>query len=528
MPVRGLRPYLLALLLPLSVLMLGLNFLHVRGPYWLGTNSDPAYVYLLNSLQILAGHSPTHLDHPGVTVHALGAIVIASQDVGTARSGPPIEEVLGDPERYLHAISRTLLVVYAVALFLAGVQVLTATGRLVLMWMVQATPFLSPSSFFELTDVKPEPLLYAVAALLMATLCGAFLIEPKHRTTPVVLLGVLTGIGVATKFTAASLVVIPLVCLRGARERATWAVTAAASFLFITVPAWTEWERSLSFVGRLVAGSGLYGQRLFAHELPYIDSLQRVLVEEIVFFATQALGLIVAVVVARDRKVREMAPLRQRALTLLWALLGTGAAQIALVLKHPYQPRYLLPALGLTGLTMALSAWLVCWNRTGHLDAAACAALAVFCASVAAIEAPRFLRRHAQVRDATACQSAAREAAEMASDCRRVSYYRGSSKPLALYQGDAWVNHAFAERLAGLYPHESFLAADRRLRDFKSLVEPSALSNGGCFVFQGSPGGPGRLYSRAPDAPRDSFPVGGTLTVRQSCPWEAVFEIRAR
>lgn len=524
MTFKRLRRFVVTLPLPLAVLWAGLDFLDARGPFWLGTNSDPSYVYLLNSLRLIEGHAPTHLDHPGVTVHTLGAVIIRGAHAVAARPLPLPDDVLREPEWYAHVIARTFLCFYAATLVLVGALILRATGRLALMWMVQAAPLLSPSCFFELTDVKPEPLLYMIAALLTATLCGALLRQPVRQGALVLLLGILTGAGVATKFTAVSLAAIPLICLVGFRERKVWAATALASFLVFTAPAWREWERAMSFVSQMTWGSGLYGQRLFAQELPYVDRLQRVVVEEIVFFTAQALGLMAALV-ARQRHRGESLPARRRALTMLWALLAAGTVQVALVLKHPYQPRYLLPALGLTGLTLAVSAWLVCWDNTGRRQVTACAIALAFCTGTVVIEAPRFWRRRAQVREATECQRKAREAAESAVDCSIVSYYRASSMPLALHQGDLWAGQAFTPRLAELYPRESFLTPERRIRNFKGMLEPDDLASRRCIVFQGSPGGPGRLYSHLPEARRDAFPIDGAFGVRCNCPWEAVFEI---
>ena len=39
-----------------------------RGPSYLWFNMDPSYAYLLNSLRVAEGHSPTHTDHPGTPV----------------------------------------------------------------------------------------------------------------------------------------------------------------------------------------------------------------------------------------------------------------------------------------------------------------------------------------------------------------------------------------------------------------------------------------------------------------------------
>src|SRR5436190_476129 len=60
-----------------------------RGPSYLWFNMDPSYAYLLNSLRVAEGHSPTHTDHPGTPVQVAGAGVILAVH-GIAPGGRPL------------------------------------------------------------------------------------------------------------------------------------------------------------------------------------------------------------------------------------------------------------------------------------------------------------------------------------------------------------------------------------------------------------------------------------------------------
>jgi hypothetical protein len=515
---------LLALPIPLVLLLASLDFLEARGPFWLGTNSDPAYTYLMGSLEIVEGRAPTHLDHPGLTVRLVAAAAMRCSHAIAARPLPLVDDVLRNPEWYIAIVVRLFLMLNTVVSIVLGVLVLKLTTRPSLVWLVQATPLLSPSSFFELTDLKPEPLLYAIAALVATAVCVSSMCDPKHRSALALLFGVLVGLGVASKFTAVSLAVIPAVVLHGRRERALYAGAAIAAFVACAVPLWSEWRHALSFLLQLTRGAGLYGQRLFAQDLSYTNRLARVLIEEIVFFVVLTTG-IAGAVLAQRRQIAQATsqPAQRRALRFLWALLAAASVQIVLVLRHPYQPRYLLPALGLTGLAMALTIWLVCWDDAGQADRRACAAALVLCAGVVFVQGPRFVRRRAQVAEAARSQSEARRLALTSSTSALVSYYRASSPALALQQGNGWARRAFADRLALDYPPEFFLDATGLLEDFRGSLPGATLEAQPCVVFQGSPGGPGRPFGSLSSEPNYGFPGAGPVELRLATPWEAVF-----
>ena len=77
--LRRLRCIGLLLIVPLIALIGIRDLTEKKGPLWLSPNLDPSYVYFLNSLLILHGQPPAHIDHPGTPVQLIGAAVLRSK-----------------------------------------------------------------------------------------------------------------------------------------------------------------------------------------------------------------------------------------------------------------------------------------------------------------------------------------------------------------------------------------------------------------------------------------------------------------
>jgi hypothetical protein len=490
--------------IPSLILVLLLWFLHHRGPFWLGTNSDPSYVYLLNALRLAEAASPAHLDHPGLTVHLFGAAMLRVAHALGARVLPLSEDVLVSPEWYLGVAVRALLVLFAAALVPLGHAVHRRTGRWGLAWIAQLGPLLSPSAAFELTDFKPEPVLYLLATLLAAAL--AYTPAAERRVRFAVLPGVLAGLAVVTKLTALPLLLAPLIVLDGRRARTACLASATLAATACALPALPNAGRAISFVTTLATGPGLYGVAAFAEERPYAAQWLRIVIEEAPFLTVL---LFAAAVVARVRPIPRI----------VLALLVAGVGQLALVATHPYQPRYLVPALGLGGLLLASSvaaADAVDWGPARLLPLG----LAAVLVSLTGNQVLRLGRRTTELVSASVCQQQARATAA-SSGCRIASYYRASSPARALYQADVFALRRYRAALLLLWPDEVFLAETGRAETFAGPVDAASLARDRCLAVQGAPGGPLHPFASAPSS-FESVPVLAGTRPLFACAWERV------
>lgn len=94
---------------------------------------------VLNSLRLAGLQSPKHVDHPGTTVHLVGAVLLRLVHIAL-RTGEGLEDdVLAHPEFYLQMMSGSCVCIYAVLLYLCGALALDVLRSLPLAWLVEAT-----------------------------------------------------------------------------------------------------------------------------------------------------------------------------------------------------------------------------------------------------------------------------------------------------------------------------------------------------------------------------------------------------
>ncbi len=63
-------------IIPILLFFLSYSLTIIKGPFYLGSNSDPDYTHLFRSILMLHSIPPTYIDHPGTTVQLMGAVII--------------------------------------------------------------------------------------------------------------------------------------------------------------------------------------------------------------------------------------------------------------------------------------------------------------------------------------------------------------------------------------------------------------------------------------------------------------------
>ena len=111
--------FILLVVLPAIYLVAASNFVGARGPFWQAACYDPSYLYLLNSLLLLEGKTPAHIDHPGTPVQIIGAGLLAAKNALFDKRKDLARAVIKKPEKYLEFLSSSLRWLFAISLLLA-------------------------------------------------------------------------------------------------------------------------------------------------------------------------------------------------------------------------------------------------------------------------------------------------------------------------------------------------------------------------------------------------------------------------
>lgn len=413
---------------PLFVVCAGVILKATRGAAWLGWNADPEYLYLFNSLVILRGRAPWHIDHPGTPLQMLGAAVIrilfASTGHGTIEA-----DVVNRPEAYVSAIHLTSLVVAALLIFGAGVAVWRRAG-LVPALILQWAPWLSVPMIGELARLRPEPLLVAASMCL-----GAIFIRQMDGRTPsgrfARAAGAWTGACLALKLTALPLLAGPPLVARDWKSRRVFATTTVVAFLIGISAALRKLPSMLHWAWRLVTHSGNYGSGSTTVVDPgrFLPALATLVAGEPLVTAIVAISLVTWVLWLRGSPETDVESRR-----ILGAVCCVEVFQFLTTAKHP-APHYLAPAIALVGVNGA-----GIWRYATHAGRVVTirAALATSVAVALIVQVP-LVGAYAHELDALRVQqeTIARTAESTAQrdQCVVIAHYRASSEAFALAFG---------------------------------------------------------------------------------------------
>jgi hypothetical protein len=477
------RPLQVALLAatPLALLATWVALLRVKGPFWLGTRSDPDYVYLLNGLNLSYGHLPGHVDHPGTPLQLLVAVVLRVTHLLTG-SGSLADDVIRRPEHYLLVTNCLLLGLLAGALAVAGLAALQATGSLLAGLAAELLPGLASVVVVHATCVKPEPVLAAIAALVAAQTLRTLVPDRRPgRISEATAFGVLVGLAVATKVSAAPLAVLPPLLLEGRAARLRFAGVAAGTAALATLPAWPAMGIFRKFILGIATHSGQYGSGRPSLLDPgeYLRGLRLLIAEGSggPTVAAMVAGCLVALALAwRARRDGSAATARARS-----ALLATVSMQVIsflLVARHAAS-HYLVPAVVLSGLTVALAI-----HGVGLLAAQRPVLRQVCAAGLACLLGLACLRQVRELGVARAGLVAERDAqlavvdalAERFPGARVLHFYRSSAPAFALHFGDMYAGARWSGQIQALHPrHLYYNVWNRRLEVFRpDPARPSA------------------------------------------------------
>jgi hypothetical protein len=369
--------YLSLLIIPFMMGQTTLSLNKAKGPSWVGMNCDPDYTYLLNALNLAMMKKVGHIDHPGTTVQITGAIILRA--VHLLRFSPKEDlqtDVIENPELYLSVINKVFLGLNVLILIILGMWTFCLTMNLPITFFVQLTPYFlgtEATYLFCLTSVRPEPF------LLLASLLFVFLIITyAYKETEVfsnfifntryvrelspdslflICFAVVSGFGLATKFSFIPLLAIPLVILPTFKRKILFILGTSLSFVFFTIPIIKEYKTVFIWLLSIGTHAGSHGKgivkvidfNLFLSNLNHFFSKEKFFI--IILFLSMCI-LITGYALQALRKI-SFGNIHFK------LLLGVSLAQLlglVMVAKvsNGWEVHYLLPVSSLSGVTLVL------------------------------------------------------------------------------------------------------------------------------------------------------------------------------
>jgi hypothetical protein len=460
---RRIQPVSLAII-PLFLPLLAIHITNEIGSF----DGDPDYAYLLNALNVLYLHAPRLDSHPGTPVTMISAVIMGVLWLGRLSwTGLTAErDVLLHPETYLYCISFVFAVLSAGAIYFFGWRLRWVTGSITVAIVGQLSFLLSMHRVtIGLQHADPESLLIGLTILLAAIQAPLiFSRVPQPQARPSIMIGLMLGACLATKVTAAPLL-LTILFLSGHWYRLVALLTTIISAIVFTLPISDRYYAMSQWFLSLLTHSGSYG--LGPSGLPDLATLwenaQDTFESEMGFCC-----LIFAVLWAGRVGDRFADSADFRRLFRVTSI--TIATQLIMITKHP-GANYFVPAVATVALGNAGVAYLVVLLEKGARQLAM--TVGAICVVFGIRDAWHKSRQDIATNAGIMQGDLALIAKYKNAGCLPVYYYDAPDPEFKLVFGNIFAGGRYNRILAELYPN--FLFYDQgHFQTFAGPLEPAA------------------------------------------------------
>ncbi len=478
--------HLFLFVIPIFILIASFFLRVASGPYWLSINSDPSYQYLINGLYLVKGVVPELVQHPGTFLQILFYGLISLLNIGRPIA-EVIRNVLIDPEFYLRAMfillsllnffSLTALGMYVyrkmqdkIMAILAQVPVLS----LLILKSARSTDFILP----VVANVSPDVLLISIVNFFNFCFLKIFFEEDKKNYFIVSCWALVSGLGLATKFTFLPLLIIPLIVLSW-RKKLLFFLLFGCGFLLGTFPILSKYSVMGDWVFNLMRHSGIHG----GGSVNIIDLHQFSLNWKTIFieyFLYVFLLIIAFILVLKNILSKNF----NKATLFLLASSIAIFSQFIIIAKH-YGPQYFVPGIGLYS-SFFVFIYLIATQGGIISRRSVILFILIFCSSLIVATAVYYrksasLSRQVQLFHEKTCSQY--------SECIFIKYYRSSGIEDALAFADGWnLAPHLSKELSLLYPNKFYFNVwGHDIKNFSSRIFANdILSQSPCVLFIGS------------------------------------------
>ncbi len=441
--------------LPLVGLISGIILRDHAGPFWLWSNLDPDYWYLLDSLNLINLNWPVHIAHPGTPLQVLGAFLIKSLHPLTS-ADQITQLVLANPEPYLQLINGVLIIANALALgFIGWSGYLLFNDRLVIV-LLQLAPFISKLTIKWMTHVAPEPLLIIVVLVLSGV--SLLALRPgqlaENRDRYALLFGLIAGFGMATKVTSVGVYFLPVFLLWAPRPLFVYGCAGLAGLVIFTLPAAGSYGDLIAHLQSVSGVTAKLGDgSMDSNPLQdYWTQFRRVTSRPAIFVVFFASLTMLAILSYRWKFLAIHFPLAGR---LLAGLCFAELVQALIVARHP-SGHYMIPILVLAPLGLALiyRLWLEMLAPEDRGSRYLRSLFTTLCLALIVAQTLTTVKLSRQFRERAGVATALDD--DRFNRCARIFFWSAASPSYALQLGNNMVGNPFSQQLENLYPTNDY------------------------------------------------------------------------
>lgn len=464
-------------LVPMLFLVLCLHLKFSTGPYYLGNNNDPAYLYLVNSLYILDGLAPDFIQHPGTTLQLLGAVVIRCM-AGTIPFAQLPENVYRNPEHYLQAIYYCVLGFNIVSLFALGRYALLKSGRVFEAILVQSSVFLisawswqgvSEGDIPVVANVNAEDFFIAITNIYGLLLLKLYFAQkeggfksstdlsigatgmPKGLQRLAGALGFIGAVGVVTKTIFLAWALAPVCLVKSWKERCVFILAFSVGVGMLTVPIWPNIGHMINWYTAALTHTGTHGSGSTGLvDLRILSENFRNIIHQNAFYSAVYFIIGFRVIWTLLEKYSRRSLVVADPLALRFTTVMCLAVLITMLfIARQCAGHYMVPTVSLLGVMcfFAGRTWPIAWGvlRAGLVP------VIVLNAGLALMAATKLAQINTDI------YNFSKKAYGEYKDAVICSYYRSSSPAFALQFGDENQGHlAYVEILQKIYPNTVF------------------------------------------------------------------------
>lgn len=329
------------LILPVLIAVSSFRSIDKRDKDWYGADYDPSYAYLYNALNMARFRQVGHFDHPGTPMQVIGGVVLQVAWMVKPFGGNTLTEaVLKEPEHYLGILNRSVAVLGALTVLIAGLVTRLFTRNIGYALVVQAAPFISGiilyNSFIRIS--QESVLMMASLAMAVCLLYGYF-----KQSVQVKWLSIISAFGLASKVIFMPLMLLPMLLVESKKLRLEYLKRTVLYFLVFTLPIILLYPRMGWWFIRLFIYSGTYGsgEMNIVDAGSYIHNLTGLLTGQPVYFILYLTTFAAFIVLALIRLFRNLC-YDKPATKLLFGIFLVQTIGFLITAKHP-KLAYLLP-----------------------------------------------------------------------------------------------------------------------------------------------------------------------------------------